>query len=126
MPRRTLLPVALLTSAALSPAACGNDGGKSGGDTGAADRAAVRKIAQDGIRDAKTLCKNFAPAQLKIYGGLATCEKGAGNPKSVGDARVSEVTVTGDKASARVRASAGELKYELEKLDGVWKITATK
>ncbi|WP_354699200.1 hypothetical protein DSM112329_04909 [Paraconexibacter sp. AEG42_29] len=124
MLRRSML-LAATAALAFTAAGCGG-GDDNGGSSASGDEAAVRKIADDGIKDARTLCDHFAPKLLKLYGGRETCRKGAGNPKAVTDAKVTRVTVKDDKATAIIEAGLGKLTTTMVKSGGKWQITEQK
>lgn len=108
---------AVLAVPALTLAACGSSSG------GNSDKDQLESLIKDVAAKPATLCDHITPALLKQLGGsVAACKKVAAAEPADKKADISNLKVTGDKATATITDSSGKNDAKFEKVGGDWKV----
>lgn len=117
MPRPRHLLLAL-TVPAVAFSACG------GGGT--SDKDKLTSIINEGGKNPVSVCDHLDATLLKQIGGKAGCVKASKGQKGDSNTKIDDITVTGDKAVAKVHDEKGKkTTITFKKVGGDWKVTAS-
>jgi hypothetical protein len=114
---RRLLLVALAVPT-LAVAACGSSKGSS-------DKDKLTSIIQKGGSDPASICDHLDAATLKTIGGKAGCLTASKGQKPDTTVKVTSLTVSGDKATAKITDKKGPQTVKFVKVGGDWKVSSS-
>ncbi len=127
MIKRLLVPLALLALAALAVTACGGDGSNAEDEVTEVIEAAATTKDPSNCTELQTLRFTEQNTGEKGKAAIKSCEESAKEEEQAEEAKVSNVSVNGEKASAEVEFIGGSLGSQtlsvaLVEEDGDWKL----